>query len=45
MSDVVIGLSGKTSSECDVKAEEWDIRSNGYYSPGLSGATKERVLV
>jgi len=42
--DVVIGLSGKTL-QIDVKVEEWDIRSNSYYSPGLSGATKDRVLV
>lgn len=29
----------------DVKTEEWDPRSNTFYSPGKAGATKHRALV
>ena len=29
----------------DVKTEEWDPRSNTYYSPGVAKATKYRALV
>jgi hypothetical protein len=49
-----VGCTGKTDIvmtlndlviQIDVKTEEWDPRSNRYYSPGLSGATKPRALV
>ena len=49
-----VGCTGKTDVvlsvldeviHIDVKTEEWDPRSNRYYSPGLSGATKHRALV
>ena len=40
--DVVIDLNGNTL-HVDVKVEEWDVRSNSYYSPGISGAIKDRV--
>ena len=42
--DVVIDLNGN-SLHIDVKVEEWDVRSNSYYSPGISGAIKDRALV
>lgn len=42
--DVVIGMEGKTL-HVDVKVEEWDPRSASYYSPGVSKAMRDRVLV
>lgn len=42
--DVVIGMEGKTL-HVDVKVEEWDPRSASYYSPGVSKAIRDRVLV
>lgn len=49
-----VGCTGKTDIvltfkdllvHVDVKVEEWDKRSETFYSPGVSGATKPRVLV
>jgi hypothetical protein len=49
-----VGCTGKTDivlCNCgevlhvDVKTEEWDPRSNKYYSPGKAGAVEHRVLV
>lgn len=49
-----VGCTGKTDIvlsykdsilHIDVKVEEWDPRSESFYSPGVSNATKPRVLV
>lgn len=49
-----VGCTGKTDIviyrqnellHVDVKTEEWDPRSNTYYSPGKAKATKHRALV
>jgi hypothetical protein len=49
-----VGCTGKTDIvlyqydqilHLDVKLMEWDKRSGTFYSPGVSGATKPRVLV
>ena len=42
--DVVLVYDGNLI-HVDVKIEEWDPRSNSFYSPGKSGATEHRVLV
>ena len=42
--DIVLAINDKVLC-IDVKTEEWDPRSNRFYSPGLSGATKYRALV
>jgi hypothetical protein len=42
--DIVLAVMDKVI-HIDVKTEEWDPRSNRFYSPGLSGATKKRALV
>ena len=42
--DVVIEFNGN-ALHVDVKVEKWDVRSNSYYSPGISGAIKDRVFV
>jgi len=42
--DIVLCLDTATI-HVDVKVEEWDSRSGTFYSPGISKATKPRVLV
>lgn len=42
--DIVLAINNETL-HIDVKVEEWDQRSNRYYSPGNAGAVQARALV
>lgn len=42
--DIVLAINNE-NLHIDVKVEEWDQRTNRYYSPGKAGAVKARALV